>query len=363
MSALRDAVLVAAGCVLVLVVVDASLRTFVLPRPVAVRLTRLVTVCVRRAFDLRVRFARTYEARDRVMGMFAPIALATLVAVWLVLLLAAFTLIFAGIEGAGWRDAFTTAGSSIFTLGFERPAGLAATGAAFAAAAVGLALLAMVIAYLPTIYAAFSRREALVAGLSMRAGTPPAPVELLVRAHRIGRLDDLSDVWVPWQGWFAELEETHTSLAFLNFLRSPRPERSWITAAGAVLDAAALVNSTVDVPWQPMGGLLVLHGYSALREIADFFRVPYPRDPAPDDPISVTRGEWEDVCRELEAAGVPLKADRDQAWRDFAGWRVNYDQVLVTLAGLLAAPYAPWSSDRSIPFRVRALTRRPRRGA
>ena len=32
---------------------------------------------------------------------------------------------------------------------------------------------------------------------------------------------------------------------------------------------------------------------------------------------------------ELQAAGLPLKADLDQAWRDFAGWRVNYDTVLI----------------------------------
>ena len=54
---------------------------------------------------------------------------------------------------------------------------------------------------------------------------------------------------------------------------------------------------------------------------------------------------------------MPLRADRDQAWRDFAGWRVNYDIPLVTLAGLLVAPYAPWSSDRSIPFKVRIIRR------
>jgi hypothetical protein len=31
----------------------------------------------------------------------------------------------------------------------------------------------------------------------------------------------------------------------------------------------------------------------------------------------------------------------------------------VTLAGLVVAPYAPWSSDRSIPFRVRLRVPRP----
>ena len=40
-------------------------------------------------------------------------------------------------------------------------------------------------------------------------------------------------------------------------------------------------------------------------------------------------------------------ADRDQAWRDFAGWRVNYDTVLLAACDLTSAPEAPWSSDRA----------------
>jgi len=52
---------------------------------------------------------------------------------------------------------------------------------------------------------------------------------------------------------------------------------------------------------------------------------------------------------------VPLKADRDQAWRDFAGWRVNYDLALVELARLTDAPPSPWSSDR--PYRRSAWYR------
>ena len=38
---------------------------------------------------------------------------------------------------------------------------------------------------------------------------------------------------------------------------------------------------------------------------------------------------------------MPLKADRDQAWRDFAGWRVNYDSVLLAVCDLISAPTAP----------------------
>jgi hypothetical protein len=349
-----------AGVALVVIVLDSALRTFVLPRGVVVRLTRFVSVTVRKLFDVRLHFADSYGARDRVMALYGPIAMFALVILWLTMVLTGFTLIFVSVEGVGWKEAFIQSGSSMFTLGFEPPVGFWAATLGFVEAGIGLGVLALLIAYLPTIYSAFSRREVLVAHMSARAGTPPSAVDLLRRAHLIGRLDNLDDLWVEWQLWFAELEETHTSLPFVNWFRSPAPDRSWITAAGAVLDAAAIVNSTIDMPRQPMASLCIRSGFTALRSISRFFRIPHPVDPAPDDPISISREEWEQACFELEAVGVPLTEDRDQAWRDFAGWRVNYDIPLVTLAGLLVAPYAPWSSDRSMPFRVRAVFRKNR---
>ena len=70
--------------------------------------------------------------------------------------------------------------------------------------------------------------------------------------------------------------------------------------------------------------------------------------------------QFDDVCRQLATIGVPIKQDRDQAWRDFSGWRVNYDRVLIALAGLTMAPYALWSSDRSIYQPRRIIPRRRR---
>jgi hypothetical protein len=348
----------AGGALLVLMALDSAIRTFVLPRGAVVPSTRLVFFAVRRAFDVRLRFARSYEARDRVMALYAPLSLLILPMTWLVLVIAGFMAMFRALGVATWRDAFTASGSSLFTLGFVRPVDLPTTALAFAEATMGLGLIALLIAYLPSIYNAFSRRELEVAALATRAGTPPSAVDLLIRQHRIGRLDDLDDLWLAWQRWFAELEETHTSIAALVFFRSPQPDRSWVTASGAVLDSAALVNSTIDVPWAPQAGLCVRAGYIALRAIGDFFDVPYDTDPAPTDPISITRDEFDAACATLAAAGVPLKPDRDQAWRDFAGWRVNYDAVLLALAAVTVAPYAPWSSDRSKRVRFRPLRRR-----
>jgi hypothetical protein len=351
----------AAGLGLVFVVLDAAIRSLVLPRGSVVVLTRIIWVSTRAVFNLIANRFDTYEGRDRVMALYAPLTLLVQPGVWLVMVLSGFMLMFHALGVSSWRVAFTESGSSLFTLGFVRPRDLPGTSLAFAEAAIGLGILALIIAYLPSIYGAFSRREVLVAKLSARAGTPPSAIEFLIRVHRIDELHELDDVWKEWQEWFAELEETHTSQAPLVFLRSPQPDRSWVTAAGVLLDAASFANSTVDIPRSAHAALCVRAGYSALRAIADFFYMPYDSDPQQTDPTSIAREEYDEACRQLADAGVPLKSDLDQAWVDFNGWRVNYDAVLVSLAGLTMAPYAMWSSDRSLLTRTRMPSlRRPR---
>ena len=137
-----------------------------------------------------------------------------------------------------------------------------------------------------------------------------------------------------------------------------------------MLDGAALTLSTVDIPRDVQAEFCLRAGYLCMRRIAACFKVRFDPDPAPGDTNSVTRAEWEAVVAGLDRAGVPLNADRDQAWRDFAGWRVNYDTVLLSLAGMTMAPYSPWSSDRSPttrgvhgPHRPPVRRRRARRRA
>jgi len=169
--------------------------------------------------------------------------------------------------------------------------------------------------------------------------------------HRIHGLDRLNEQWQAWETWFSDIEESHTSLSALVFFRSPKPDRSWITAAAAVLDTAALTLSSVEISDSPNAALCIRAGYLALRSIADFYNISYDSDPHfPQSPISVTRSDFDLVIVELAAAGVPLKSDREQAWLDFAGWRVNYDAPLIGLAGITMAPESPWTGHR--PYRA-----------
>ena len=324
----------------------AAIKTFILPRGVNVWLTRVVFQTIGFWFRLRVKRA-TYEERDRIMAFFPPLVLFLMPMILLVLILLGYMLLFWSLEPRPLPELFYLSGSSLLTLGYASVNTPGSKLLEFSEAMIGLVLIAMLIAYLPTMYSAFSRRETAVVLWEARAGSPPTVVEMITRSYRTGELERLRDVWISWQTWFAELEESHTSLSPLVFFRSPQAQRSWITAAGNVMDSAAMMLSAIDVPPNPQAAFCIRAGFLALRQIADFFALPYEKNPRPGMPISISEYEFDKVCEQLAAQGVPLKADRVQAWRDFAGWRINYDDVLLSLASLTHAPYAPWISDRS----------------
>ena len=341
------------GVFLVVWTVGSAVRTVVLPRATSSVLTRAVFVNMRRAFYLVAGPRQSFEFRDRILALYAPFALLALPALWVTLVMLGFTGVFWGMGVHPFSEAFIISGSSLLTLGFDRPFGVARVVVSFAEAGIGLGLVSLMISYLPTIYSSFSRREALVGMLEARAGLPPSPTELLVRYQRIGWGDRVhDDLFGRWEQWFVEVEESHTSQPSLVFFRSPHPQRSWITAAGCILDTAAITASTLDRPRDAQADVMMRTGWFCLRRISDFYGIPYDPDPAPDDPISITRHDFDLLCIELHAAGVPLKADRDRAWRDYAGWRVNYDTVLLSLCTLVDAPPAKWSSDRAMLGRI-----------
>jgi hypothetical protein len=319
-----------------------AIRVFVLPRASNEAIARQVFTQMRHLFELIIR-GRPYAVRDRILAYFAPVSLLLLPVVWLGLVLAGFTAIFWALGVEPLSDAFRVSGSSLFTLGFAPSAGTAEDVASFSEAGIGLLLLALLISYLPTMYASFARRELAVSLLEVRADSPPSAIAMIQRFHRLGRMDHLHDQLELWETWFADIAESHTSLAALAFFRSPQRDHSWVNASGAIMDGAALYRSVVDVPKDIQADLTLRAGYLALQRIADFFRIPYDRQPGPDTPCSISEEEFGIACDELAASGVPLRADRATAWRDFRGWRVNYDQTLLALARLTMAPPARWN--------------------
>ncbi len=331
-----------------------AVYTVVLPRGVNSSVTRFVIKGLGFGFFFPLAYRiRRFRARDQLLALFAPVSLLLLPIIWLTLIWAGFVLMFWSLEVQPWSEAITLSGSSLLTLGFAVPKNLGTTLLAFLEAIIGIAVLSLQITYLPSIYSAFSRREIAITRLARRAGTPPSALKMFEYFQHNEDLDELEEVWKEWEIWFAELEESHTSFPFLVFFRSPTHTRNWITAAGTVLDCAALTVSTLapDEAFTPKARLILRAGSVALQDIAAVLDLNFDNPNPPVDPaqiISVTRAEYDKAYDQLASLKLALKPDREQSWQDFVRWRLRYDRVLVGLADRLQAPYALWSSDRKL---------------
>ena len=229
-------------------VLTSMLRTVVLPRAVPARLARAAFLAVHWLLRLRLRLTgrSDYATRDRIFAVQAPLGVFAQLTTWGVMIWLLFAALFwsvvaSAVNGPSISRALELSGSSMLTLGFDSPRGLPRQLLAFAAAGVGLTLLALVIAYLPTLYGAFSRREEVITKLSVRTGVPQSGLALLAGSWELGRFDQLEEVWDGWEDWFIDIGEAQTTFPQLSFFRSPHPSNHWVLASEAVLDGAALL--------------------------------------------------------------------------------------------------------------------------
>lgn len=354
------------GGVIVLYSGWSVLATVVVPRRVRSRVIRYVFLVVRGTFQSIARRAGSYQQRDRILAIQAPVQLILQIVAWLGLYQVGFGLLmwpFVGIDGFG--GAMEQAGSALCTLGFLTPKynGMAALDAL--AALAGLGTVALQIGYLPTLYAAFARRETLVTMLDSRAGVPSWGPELLARTHYgLGTgqsaVSELPDLFEQWEQWSAEVQESHSTYLPLVWFRSPRPLSSWVTAQLAVLDSAALYLSLLpDAPGAVKARLCLRGGFTCLGTIARAIRIPIPEEADPKDGISLTYEEFQDAVDRLRRVDFPLERRTEDAWLDFLGWRVNYEAAAYALAWAVDAPPALWSGPRRHELEVIAPYRPP----
>ena len=245
---------------------------------------------VRGTFRKVAQLTRTYPAKDRILAVSEPVALVVLLVTWLVMTMFGFTLVNWGIGTGSFPTAFSEAGSSVFTLGFTLTHTQGSRTVDFVAAGTGMVLVALQIAYLPTLYAAYNRRETLVTLLESRAGSPAWGPELLIRHQLVGTIDNLANLFAEWERWAADVAESHSTYPSLLYLRSPRALNSWIVSLIAVLDAAALTLAMDPVGAPIEARMCIRMGFTCLRDIAQATRIPFDPDPSPDQSHRPRRG-------------------------------------------------------------------------
>jgi hypothetical protein len=343
------------GALLLLTDWNSVIGTLIVPRAVGSWLTRWVDRVVIGAYRIVTRRVPDYRGRDRILATQAAAILVTQLISWLVLAFVAFTLLIWPFASRGMASAFTDAGSSIFTLGFSEPAGAAPAVLVFLAAGTGLAVVALQIGYLPTLYSAFNRRETEVALLNARAGVPSWGPELLARTHYalgsgVSSIDTLPELYMRWERWAADVAESHTTYLPLVRFRSPLPLSSWVTSLLAVLDSAALILTLApeEAPTVP-ARLCLRGGFRCLSRIAGAMGIDVPEEADPSAGITLTYDEFLAAVARMKEVGFPIRPDPDAAWPEFVGWRVNYEQAAYRIAEAVDAVPALWSGPRHRP--------------
>lgn len=323
------------------------LRALVVPRPARRSLVGFVVVRVRRLAHAVAGRLPTFAGRDALLVVVEPINVILRLALWLGWGMVGFALMFWGASTTTFGHAVIEAGSSLFTLGLASEVHTGPDLVAFLAAAFGLLAVALQIAYLPALYAAFNRREGLVSMLESRAGTPAFGPELLARHYLVGIEGNLPSFYADWEVWSADVSESHTTYPSLLYFRSPHPSNSWAVGLIAVLDSAALYLATCPGKAPPEARLCLRMGFTCLRDIARVMRVPFDTDPRPDVPISLSFEDFTAAVDRLARARVPVERSAEEAWAHFKGWRVNYESVGYAICDIVFAPPALWTGTRS----------------
>jgi hypothetical protein len=353
-----DVLAVIGGIAVVILATGLAIRTFMVPAGAPPVINRVLFRFTQAIFDLVTRPIRSEARRHGVLSLYAPISLLVVLVTILGLIGFGYTMAY---YGAGIKPiirAFLFSGSALSTLGFESPGNnfwviVLSTIEALTTATI----VALLIGYLPGIYSSYQSREQAVTRLDELAGRQPDGVKVVdafVRSFGAGKLGDL---WQAWLDWFADLGSAGSTLSGELYLRSSRWDRSWITAAGAMLDAAALVDATIDLATDPAAVRLVRFGARALRQVLEPLRLDCPPEPQwPATPINVSRDEFDEAYDHFQQSGLPMKPDKDVAWQTFARLRVQYECELMTLVRLKQPPRgARWTTDREETARPPAL--------
>ena len=286
--------------------------------------------------------------RENFLTVYAPMWLLLLIALWALSMVLAFGMMQ---WGAGSRmaspdgsESFATtlymSGTTLFTLGLGDVVPHSSIGRFLTVfeSGIGLGFVALVIGYLPVVSQAFSRREASIALLDARAGSPPTAVELLRRHVGDGSGEALVELLRDWERWAAELLESHVSFPVLAFYRSQHDNQSWVAGMTALLDSCALILARREDRLPEAGPADVRDG--APRASPTWPRPERPRAIArarpasPEEPRPSARGARGGPD---PASGRPVR--RAQAHR---AARTCTSPCVAALSTLLLMPLPPW---------------------
>ncbi|MBW3614306.1 MAG: potassium channel family protein [Actinobacteria bacterium] len=339
-----DVVLLAAGLAVVALMASDVTATLVVTwgGAAAWRPSRLFYRVSWRVWSRLGRRVSNVDRQQRFLGLYAPVSVLLLLAIWVVGLLFGWSLVWLALSHQmqgldDWGGSVYYSGVVLLTIGFGD---IVATGMlprllTLTEAATGLATIALVISYLPVLYGAYGRREARMLTLDLASGERITPAGLMLSQAPDGDIDTLYKFFTDWQLWIAELLESHTSYPMLAFFRSHHRGQSWITALGVVVDAAVISVAFLPGAEARAPFYAYRRGRRAIEEISARL------EPPKGGPAVLNEEAFHHAYGMAEKAGLRLRP-REEAWAIMQELRGSYGDRLQSLFDYLVAPPGFW---------------------
>ena len=397
-------VLAILGFVLTFGVLVALVQLMLVPRQTRSPLARAVTAVLIWISKAPRRLFVSYTTQDRWLAGSASVAMLLELLCYVTLLIFTFGVMVYGLTDLSAIDALYQSGSTFTTLGIVEPVNTSSAVVTFAAAILGVVVIAIFIGYLMSLAAAYSAREQGIVRTSLMVGEPAWGPAILAQANALQLPPADAPNTEAWIDWLCDLRTNQAINPHLARLRSPSKSRHWVKSILAVMDSVSLRIAldpqaarpqdlqlltegavTLDTVAMQISGLT--EGSIPLRELSVRLReavtgVPQKPESAVDQQIEaepsamrqagtggnpdaivppakvtdelveagLTRADWDRGIAALRQADYPLPEDLGPAWRRFCGIRSVYAPTAQALAQEFHAVPAPWSGDRTPPL-------------
>jgi len=345
---------IVAGIALIIVVLADAFETVVFPRRVTrrIRLVRLFYRSTWRFWTALVRTLTSGKRQENYLSYYGPLSLPLLLGFWAGVLISGFAFLYwAPGNALKTSEGFITfgtclyfSGTTFFTLGLGDivPHTPFARALIVLESGMGFGFLAIVISYLPAINQSFSKREINISLLDARAGSPPTAIEMLRRQSRDSATESLAGLLHEWEGWSAELLESHLSFPVLVYFRSQHDNQSWLAALTSILDTCAFVMTNFQGTCVRQAQLTFAMARHAIVDLALVLHV------APKEPLidRLPPRELASMHAALATEGVQLRKDADAASR-LNELRRMYEPYVHSLSLRLHLSVPPWVPEAS----------------
>jgi hypothetical protein len=313
--------------------------------------------------------------RHRLLNMVGPVLLPLLIAVYIILLVLAFALIyFPHVPGGftysvehtdpGWVDAVYFSGVTLTTVGYGDmvPRIVPLRFLALFEAASGLIVISLAITYILTVYSALERKRAVAVSLYHQAGEG-ADVAGFIAHHFVeGRFYGLRDALRTVTRDLQGLHESHIDHPVIHYFHPVEVYKGTPRVLFLLLETCSVIRAALnreenlDLRNYPEVRTLdagVRHVLSQLIASLDLERRGRPRRPTREEAEEDEqrwRRRYEQTLARLSESSIGVRRDTEQGWEEYRSQREEWESKLRRLALHLGYDWEEVTGDRDLEY-------------